>query len=85
MASSAGTSVSSGDFSGPRPSHIAVPITATATKFAALLSTKNATVRRAMSSAGMPPLRSAHAPNARPAAPLAGTSDPTASSDMASS
>ena len=60
-------------------------MTATATKLTPLLIAKNATVRFAMSMAGMPPRRSTQAPNARPAAPLAGTSDPTASSDMASS
>ena len=62
-----------------------MPITATATKLTELLITKNATVRRAMSSAGIPPLRSAQAPRARPPAPLAGTSEPTASSDWLSS
>ena len=77
--------MSSGESSGPTPSHMATPSTATATKFAALLSVKNATVRRAMSSTGMPLLRSAQAPNASPPAPLAGTSEPTASSDIPSS
>jgi hypothetical protein len=61
-----------------------MPTAATATKFTALLRTKNATVRRAMSRTAIPPLRSAQAPNASPAAPLAGTSDPTASSDIPS-
>ena len=81
----AGRIVSSGETCGPTPSHISVPITATATKFAALLSTKKATERRAISSAGMPPLRSAQAPSASPPAPLAGTIEPAASSDMPSS
>ena len=44
---------------------------------------KNATDRRAICSAGMPPWRRTQAPRARPPAPLAGTSDPTASSEKA--
>ena len=62
-----------------------MPRTNTATKFAPLLSTKKATEWRAISSPGMPPLRSAHAPSASPPAPLAGTIDPAPSSDMPSS
>ena len=54
-------------------------------KFAALLSVKNATERSAIWIAGIPLLRSAHAPSASPAAPLAGTSEPIASSDRPSS
>ena len=55
-----------------------MPSTATATKFAPLLSTKKATECAARSRRrGMPPLRSAQAPSASPPAPLAGTSEPT--------
>ncbi len=79
----AGSSVSAGDTCGPTPRHIATRTTTTATKFTALLRTKNATVRRTMSCAGTPTLRSAQAPKASPAAPLAGTSEPTANSDIA--
>ena len=77
--------MSSAERSGPTPSHMASPTTTTATKFTPLLITKNATERRAISSPGMPPLRSAQAPSARPLAPLAGTIEPTASSDIPSS
>ena len=62
-----------------------MPTTATATNLTELLRMKKATLRRAMSSAGMPLLRSAQAPSASPPAPLAGTIEPTASSDMPSS
>ena len=62
-----------------------MPSTNTATKFAPLLSTKKATEWRAISSPGIPPLRSAQAPSASPPAPEAGTSDPAPSSDMPSS
>ena len=78
----AGKAVSQSDCSGPnRPIAIAVPITATATKFTELLIRKNATERRAMRSPSIPPLLSTQAPSASPAAPLAGTSEPAASSD----
>ena len=59
-----------------------MPMTATATKFTELLMRKNATDRRAIFSAGIPPWLRIHAPSARPPAPLAGTSEPTASSDQ---
>jgi hypothetical protein len=62
-----------------------VPTIATARKLTELLMRKNATDRRAICSPGIPPWRSTHAPSARPAAPLAGTSAPTPSSDTASS
>jgi len=77
--------VSSGEKAGPTPANISTPTTATATKLAALFREKNATLRRAMSSGAMPSLRSAHAPRASPPAPLAGSSEPTASSDIPSS
>ena len=60
----------------------ACPMTATATKFTELLIRKNATERRAIRSAGMPPRCRIQAPSARPPAPLAGTIEPTASSDQ---
>jgi hypothetical protein len=82
-ASTAGSAVSSGDWCGPAPSAISVPRTATATKFTEDLMSRNATERRAIWSAGIPPRRSTQAPSATPAAPLAGTSEPTASSDPA--
>src|SRR4051794_21486652 len=78
----AGSAVNSGDLCGPTPSAITVPTTATATKFTELLMRKNATDRRATCSAGMPACVRIHAPSARPPAPLAGRSDPTASSDQ---
>src|SRR3954469_14639757 len=62
-----------------------VPSAATATKFTELLIRKNATERRAITSPGMPLRASAHAPSARPPAPLAGTIEPVPSSDHASS
>src|SRR4051795_6712287 len=80
--SAAGSAVSSSDFSGPTPSAISVPMTATATKFTELLMRKNATDRRAILSAGIPARLRIHAPSARPPAPLAGSSEPTASSDQ---
>ena len=83
-ARTAGSSVSAGETCGPTPSHIAIPMTDTATKFTALFRAKNATVRRAISCTAMPRLRSAQAPKASPAAPLAGTSEPTANWDMPS-
>ena len=82
--SAAGNAVSHSESSGPtRPIAITVPRTATATKFTDDLISRNATERRAILSAGIPPRRSTHAPSATPAAPLAGTSEPTASSDPA--
>ena len=45
------------------------------TKFGRLVSAKNATVRRAMCSAFIPPFDSAHAPSASPPAPPAGNSE----------
>ena len=81
----AGRSVSSTETCGPTPRNIRTPITATATKFAPLLSTKKATEWRAISAPAIPLLRSAHAPSASPAAPLAGTSEPAPSADMPSS
>jgi hypothetical protein len=79
----AGSAVSHSDSSGPsRPVASRRPSTATATKFTEDLIRKNATDRRAMRSAAMPPWRSTQAPRARPLAPLAGTSEPTASSDI---
>src|SRR3954452_6565659 len=80
--SAAGSAVSSSDFSGPTPSAMSVPMTATATKFTELLMRKNATDRRAIWSAGIPARLRIHAPSARPPAPLAGSSEPTASSDQ---
>src|SRR4051795_9601143 len=82
-ASAAGSAVSRSDLCGPTPSAISVPTTATATKFTELLMRKNATDRRATFPAGIPPCVRIHAPSARPPAPLAGTSEPTASSDQA--
>ncbi len=67
------------DRSGPTPRAIAVPTTATATKFTELLIRKKATERRAMRSPLMPPRLSTQAPSASPAAPLAGISEPAAS------
>ena len=55
--------------------------TATATKLTELLIRKNATERRAMCSAFMPPSCRTQAPSARPPAPLAGTIEPIASSE----
>jgi hypothetical protein len=55
-------------------------MTATATKLTELLIRKNATDRRAILSAGIPPRRRIHAPSASPPAPLAGTREPTPSS-----
>ena len=79
----AGSAVSHSDRSGPRtPVASRRPSAATATKFTEDLMRKNATDRRAMRSAAMPPWRSTQAPSARPLAPLAGTSEPTASSDQ---
>src|SRR3954469_995954 len=80
--SAAGSAVSSSDFSGPTPSAMSVPMAATATKFTELLMRKNATDRRAILSAGIPARLRIHAPSARPPAPLAGRSEPTASSDQ---
>ena len=60
---------------------MSVPSTATATKLTELLMRKNATDRRAICSPGMPPSRRIQAPSARPPAPLAGTIEPTPSSD----
>ena len=51
-------------------------------KFAALVTTKNATVRRATWPVGMPAWRSAHTPSARPPAPPAGNNVFAASSAM---
>src|SRR3954451_4967223 len=82
IASAAGSAVSRSDLCGPTPSAISVPTTATATKFTELLMRKNATVRRATLSAGIPSCVRIHAPSARPPPPLAGTSEPTASSDQ---
>ncbi len=62
---------------------ITAPSTATATKLTEDLMSRNATERRAILSAGIPPRLSTQAPSATPAAPLAGTIDPTASSDPA--
>jgi hypothetical protein len=82
--SAAGSAVSSSERSGPMsPDAISVPSTATATKLTELLMRKNATERRAMRSTGIPPRCRIHAPSARPPAPLAGRSDPAASSDHA--
>src|SRR4051794_9481493 len=61
---------------------MSVPMAATATKFTELLMRKNATDRRAILSAGIPARLRIHAPSARPPAPLAGRSEPTASSDQ---
>src|SRR4051812_48408021 len=80
--STAGSAVNNSDLCGPTPSAITVPTTATATKFTELLSRKNATDRRAILSAGIPARLRIHAPSARPPAPLAGRSEPTASSDQ---
>jgi hypothetical protein len=60
---------------------MAVPRTATATKFTELLMRKKATERLAIRAAGMPPSRRIQAPSARPPAPLAGTIEPAASSE----
>ena len=83
IAAAAGSAVSHSDWCGPRmPSAISVPSTATATKLTELLIRKNATERRAIRSAGMPPSCRIQAPSARPPAPLAGTIEPIASSDQ---
>ena len=58
-------------------------MTATATKLTALLISRNATERRAIVSSGIPSRWRIQAPSATPLAPLAGTSDPTASSASA--
>ena len=73
--------MSHSDLSGPAsPIAMIVPTTATATKLTELLMRKKATERRAICSAGIPPSRRIQAPNARPAAPLAGTIAPAPSS-----
>jgi hypothetical protein len=56
-------------------------MTATATKLTPLLIRKNATERLAIRGPSIPPECRIQAPSARPPAPLAGTSDPMASSD----
>ena len=60
-----------------------MPRTATATKLTELLIRKKATERRAIRSAGIWRRLRIHAPSARPPAPLAGTIEPTPSSDQA--
>lgn len=60
---------------------ISAPISATAAKFTELLTRKNATDRLPIWSPGIPPWCRIQAPSASPPAPLAGTIDPTASSD----
>ena len=57
------------------------PMIATAKKLTELLIRKNATERWAIRSASMPPSWRTQAPKASPLAPLAGTSEPTASSE----
>ena len=82
VATAAGKAVSQRDRSGPtRPSAITVPSNATATKLTELLIRKKATDRRAIRSPPIPPLCSTHAPSASPPAPLAGISEPIASSE----
>src|SRR4051794_16086719 len=78
----AGHAVSHSDRCGPTsPTAISVPSAATNTKLVALLMTKKATERRAISCAGMPAWLRTQAPSARPLMPLAGTIDPTPTSD----
>ena len=85
-APAAGNAVSQSERCGPaRPTAITKPTTATATKLTAPLIRKNATERRAIWGAGMPPSRRIQAPRASPPIPLAGTIDPIASSDQPSS
>ena len=54
-----------------------------AKKFAALVTMKKATVRRAIWAVGIPAWRSAQTPRARPPAPPAGSSESAASSAIA--
>jgi hypothetical protein len=62
-----------------------MPTTIRTTKFAALVTTKNATVRRAMCAVGIPACRRAQTPSARPPAPPVGSSELAASSAIAMS
>ena len=57
------------------------PMIATAKKLTELLIRKNATDRRAIRPASIPPSWSTQAPSASPPAPLAGTIEPIASSE----
>ena len=83
---SAGTSVSSTE---PRPAmtptKTPMPTITSAKKFAALVTTKNATERRPMCAVGIPASRSAQTPSAKPPAPPAGSREFAASSAMAMS
>ena len=67
------------------PRNTAIPTRISAKKFAALVTTKNATVRRAMWAVGIPASRSAQTPSASPPAPPVGSSEFAASSDIAMS
>ena len=83
---SAGTKVSSTEpRPAMRPAKTPIPTITSAKKFAALVTTKNATERRAMCAVGIPASRSAQTPRASPPAPPAGSSEFAASSDMAMS
>ena len=66
---------------GPTPSAIRIPTTPTATKLIELLISRNAIERRAITGPGIPERLRIQAPSAMPPAPLAGTIEPTASSD----
>ena len=70
--------VSPGSTRAARPT----PTRITPTTFATLVSRKKATVRRAISVAGIPPRFSAQAPSARPPAPPVGKSAFAPSSDI---
>jgi hypothetical protein len=61
----------------------ATPTRMSTKKFAALVTTKNVTVRRAMWPVGMPACLSAQTPSARPPAPPLGSSELAASSTIA--
>ncbi len=82
IAISAGTRVRLAGWSVPtRPANISSPRIATATKLTELLIRKNATDRRAIRSPSIPPSCRTQAPSASPPMPLAGTSEPIASSE----
>ena len=77
----AGTRVSTADARpGRMPANMPNPTSTTPAKFAALVNTKNATVRRAMWAVGIPAWRSAQTPRASPPAPPVGSSELAASS-----
>ena len=60
---------------GNTPTNVSRPATTTAAKLGALVTTKKATVRRAMCPVAIPAWFSAHTPSANPPAPPLGSSE----------